>query len=98
MILSFADAATAAVFHDRPGSETRRLPSEILRAAKQKLDMLHAAHEVKDLRSPPGNRLEALRADLAGFYGIRINQRWRIVFRWEGGDAHEVRILDYHRG
>jgi proteic killer suppression protein len=58
--------------------------------------MLQAAHELRDLQSPPGNRLEALRGDLRGFHSIRINDQWRIVFRWRSGDAHDVRITDYH--
>lgn len=64
----------------------------------RKLDVLNAAHELRDLRSPPGNRLEALRGDLEGLHSIRINDQWRVVFRWHGSDAEEVRIVDYHRG
>jgi proteic killer suppression protein len=64
----------------------------------QQLDVLNAARDLRDLRSPPGNHLEALRGDLRGFYSIRINQRWRLIFRWEAVDASEVRIVDYHRG
>jgi proteic killer suppression protein len=62
-----------------------------------KLDMLEAAAAFLDLRSPPGNRLEALKGDLKGFYSIRVNDRWRIVFRWENNSAHGVRLMDYHR-
>lgn len=58
--------------------------------------MLNAAKELGDLRSPPGNRLEALKGDLKGRHSICINDQWRIVFRWESGDAHEVEIIDYH--
>lgn len=58
--------------------------------------MLNGAAKLSDLRSPPGNRLEALRGDLAGAYSVRINDQWRIVFRWMDGDAHDVRIVDYH--
>jgi proteic killer suppression protein len=58
--------------------------------------MLNAACQLGDLRSPPGNRLEALRGDLAGFHSIRINDQWRVVFRWRGSDAENVRIVDYH--
>ena len=54
------------------------------------------AQSLDDLRSPPGNRLEALRGDLKGFYSIRINKQWRIIFRWQASDAHEVRVVDYH--
>lgn len=62
-----------------------------------KLDMLNSARVLQDLHQPPGNRLEALRGDLRGLYSIRINEQWRIVFRWSAGEAHEVRIVDYHR-
>ena len=60
--------------------------------------MLNAAHDLRDLRSPPGNRLEALRGDLAGYHSIRINEQWRVVFHWRGSDAEEVTVVDYHRG
>lgn len=63
---------------------------------RRKLDMLDYAAALRDLRSPPGNRLEALRGDLAGFHSIRINQQWRIVFRWSDSGAQDVRIIDYH--
>jgi proteic killer suppression protein len=66
--------------------------------AQRKLDMLNAAHALADLRSPPGNRLEALRGDWRGFHSIRINEQWRIVFRWAESQAHDVRVIDYHRG
>jgi len=58
--------------------------------------MMNAAHELRDLARPPANRLEALKGDLKGKYSIRINDQWRIVFRWEQGHAHEVTIIDYH--
>lgn len=60
--------------------------------------MLNSSQSPLDLRSPPGNRLEQLRGELSGYYSIRINDQWRIIFRWEGSDAHDVEIVDYHRG
>ena len=60
--------------------------------------MIEFAHVLSDLRVPPGNRLEALKGDLEGYHSIRVNDRWRIVFRWEAGAAHEVSVVDYHRG
>ncbi len=63
---------------------------------RRKLDMLDYAAALRDLRSPPGNRLEALRGDLAGLHSIRINQQWRVVFRWTESGAEDVRIMDYH--
>ena len=70
----------------------------MLQAAARKLDLLNAAHALLDLRSPPGNRLELLKGDWAGFHSIRINDQWRIAFRWVEGQAHDVQIVDYHRG
>ena len=93
MIKSFRDAETEKVF-DRCFS--RRLPHEIQAVALRKLRMLANAHDVIDLRSSPGNRLERLGGDRAGECNIRINDQWRICFLWEGGDAHEVEICDYH--
>ncbi len=58
--------------------------------------MLNAAHQLEDLQYPPGNQLESLKGDLAGFHSIRVNQQWRIIFRWSGRDAHEVSLTDYH--
>ena len=98
MIVSFGDKATEDLFHSRNSSRIRRYPPEILRQALQQLDMLNAARELSDLRSPPGNRLELMKGDFKGFYSIRINRQWRIVFRWSAAEASEVRILDYHRG
>ena len=96
MIVSFGDRATEDLFHDRPTSRTRRFPRDILAAALVILDMLNAAAALLDLRSPPGNRLEALKGDMKGLYSIRVNDQWRLVFRWSADKAHEVRLLDYH--
>ena len=94
-IRSFGDPATADLYHGRRTSRARRFPQDILSVALRKLDMLNAAFRLADLRSPPGNRLEALKGDLVGFYSIRVNEQWRIIFRWENG-AHEVSLVDYH--
>ena len=96
MIASFADEATEALFHGERGKLIRRLPPEIQSAAIRKLDILNAARELRDLLAPPGNRLEALHGDLKGKHSIRVNEQWRLLFRWESGDAHEVEIVDYH--
>ena len=96
MIGSFSDPATEDLFHGRTSSRIRRLPQDILAITLDKLDVLNAAHAFGDLRSPPGNRLEALRGDMRGFHSIRVNEQWRIVFRWSEGVAHEVRLADCH--
>lgn len=96
MIASFADRATEALYHGTTTGPAKRIPAQIRTAALRKLDMLNAAHELTDLRAPPGNRLEALHGDLRGLHSIRINVQWRIVFRWTPSGPAEVRIVDYH--
>lgn len=96
MILDFGDAGTEELFHGENTKAARRIPVLIWKTACRKLDMLNAAHELRDLMAPPGNRLEALRGDLAGKHSIRINGQFRVVFRWKDGNAHEVQIRDYH--
>ena len=93
MIQSFADKATAAIFS---GQEIRRLPREVQEVARRKLKVLDAVSSLEGLRVPPGNRLEALRGDRRGQWSIRINDQWRICFRWANGDAFEVEVVDYH--
>ncbi len=96
MIASFANRATEALFHGESGKAIRRIPSDIRGVAVRKLDFLNAAHELQDLRMSPGNRLEALKGDRHGNHSIRINDQWRVVFRWQNGHAHDVEIDDYH--
>lgn len=93
MIKSFRDRETDKLFHRE---HSRKLPHEIQRVAIRKLLMLDAATDLHDLRIPPGNRLEELRGDRKGQWCIRINNQWRICFRWARGDAYEVEITDYH--
>ena len=93
VIKSFADAESARVWS---GRRSRRLPPDIQPVALRKLRMLNQARSLADLRLPPGNRLEALKADRQGQYSIRINQRWRVCFRWYDGAAEDVEIVDYH--
>ncbi|MCA9941578.1 MAG: type II toxin-antitoxin system RelE/ParE family toxin [Anaerolineales bacterium] len=94
MIESFASAETEKVFH---GQVSRKLPRDIQRTARRKLVYLQDAEDLQDLLAPPGNRLEKLHGDRAGQYSIRINDQWRICFRWENGQAVDVEIVDYHR-
>ena len=96
MIASFGDRATEDLYHGRKSKATRRLPADIVSVALRKLDMLNAAQVLQDLASPPGNRLEALRGSLKGHHSIRVNDQWRVVFRWTAGEAHGVRLADYH--
>lgn len=98
MIVSFGNKATEDLYHGRPTRHARRLPLDIVSTALRKLDVLNAAKKLADLSSPPGNRLKVLRGQLHGHHSIRINDQWRIVFRWEGSDAYDVRITDYHGG
>ena len=93
VIKSFADAETARVWS---GRRSRRLPLEIQPIALRKLRLLNQARTLNDLRLPPGNRLEALKGDRRGQQSIRINQQWRICFRWHDGAASDVEIVDYH--
>ena len=97
MIVSFADKVTEAVFHGTPARLLKRLPAGLIGRATQKLDYLNGASELSDLEVPPGNRLEALKGELRGFHSIRINDQWRIAFRWQGSDAYDVQLVDYHR-
>ncbi len=98
MIVSFGDQTTADLYHGRRSARARRVPAGISAAAVRKLDLVNAAHSVQDLRSPPGNRLESLKGDWKGFHSIRVNDQWRIVFRWSESHAHDVQLIDYHRG
>ncbi|MHB1956619.1 MAG: type II toxin-antitoxin system RelE/ParE family toxin [Sulfobacillus sp.] len=96
MIESFGNRLAEDLFYDRASKEVRRFPPELKRAARRKLLYLNDAAELRDLRTPPGNQLEAMKGKHAGFYSIRINDQWRMVFRWEGGNAQDVHVVDYH--
>lgn len=93
MIRSFADRETEGLF--RTG-KSRRLPPDILRRAMTRLYQLHFARRIEDLRDPPSNRLEALKGDRSGQWSVRINDQWRLCFRFEDGDVFDVEIADYH--
>ncbi len=96
MIVSFGDDATADLYHGRNTHRVRRFAPALQRVALRKLDVLNAAHKLDDLREPPGNRLETLAGALVGYYSIRVNQQWRLVFRWQGNNAYDVSLTDYH--
>ena len=93
MICSFRDRETERIWL---GEQSGRFPGDIQERALRKLRQLDASLSLEDLRNPPGNHLEALRADRSGQWSIRINERWRICFRWSDGEAHDVEIVDYH--
>ena len=93
MIKSFADKLTAAVYS---GLEVRRMAKPLQKAARRKLMVLDAASSLETLRATPGNRLEALKGDRKGQHSIRINDQWRVCFRWDAGHAWGVEIVDYH--
>ena len=95
MIISFADAATRDLYNGIKSAKARRFPAEIVKAAWRKLGTLNAAIRLEVLAAIPGNRLEALKGSLVGRHSIRVNEQWRIVFRWDGG-AHDVQLIDYH--
>tara|TARA_R110002072_G_scaffold146897_1_gene294053 strand:+ start:297 stop:587 length:291 start_codon:yes stop_codon:yes gene_type:complete len=96
MIISFGDKATSDLFHGISSRWVRKLPNQIHETALHKLDVINAAQNIDDLKSPPGNRLELLKGDLNEFHSIRINSQWRIIFRWVSNAAHDVQIVDYH--
>lgn len=96
MIRSFADVATELVFYAEDTRQARSIPRDVWPVVRRKLSYLHAAATITDLRIPPGNRLEALKGDLAGRFSIRVNDQYRITFRFDAGHALEVRCEDYH--
>ncbi|MGH6671752.1 MAG: type II toxin-antitoxin system RelE/ParE family toxin [Xanthobacteraceae bacterium] len=95
MIRSFADKRAAALF---AGYSVKALPNRIQGRTRAKLLAVDAAKQIDDLRTPPGNRLEALHSDQRGQYSIRVNDQWRTCFEWRDGAAWSVEIVDYHRG
>jgi proteic killer suppression protein len=96
MIESFGNRLAEDLYFDRQSRSTRVFMPELRRIARRKLLYLHDATALKDLRVPPGNRLEALKGDYKGKHSIRINEQFRIVFRWQNGNAFDVEIVDYH--
>jgi len=95
VIRTFKDKLSERLFRRE---HTRRLSGELEHAALRKLRMLNRATNLNDLRVPPANRLEKLKGGRAGWHSIRINDRWRICFRWRNNDAFDVEIVDYHKG
>ena len=96
MIQSFADQTSADLFREHNTRSARRVPRELWRVVQRKLKALDVAARLEDLLVPAGHRLERLRGDQAGRHSIRVNDQFRVTFRWEAGQAHEVRVEDYH--
>ena len=93
MIVSFGNSDTENVWN---GIRVKKLPTEIQNIGRRKLRMINNSFSLNDLKIPPANRLEKLAGNLKNFYSIRINDQWRIIFRWNAGNASEVEIIDYH--
>lgn len=93
MIKTFKDKETRTVWH---GNKSIKLPVNIQNVARRKLRMLNNSTNLIDLKIPPANRLEKLKGDLQGMYSIKINEKYRIIFRWETGNVYNVEIIDYH--
>ena len=96
MIRTFGDDASADVFFGRETKAARRLPKPLWPVVRRKLDALHQARTLQDLRLPSGNRLEALKGDRTGYFSLRVNEQYRITFRFEEGKADDVAFEDYH--
>ena len=96
MIRSFGNRLAEDVYYDRRAAAVRRLPAGLYSVARRKVLYLHEAEDLHDLRVPPGNRLEALKGDRKGWFSTRVNDQWRVVFRWSEGLALDVSIVDYH--
>jgi len=96
VIGSFADEITEDIYHGFRSKKAAKLPPDIVKVALRKLDMINSAAKLDDLRIPPSNRLEKLSGDLAGFYSIRVNDQFRVIFQWNDGVATKVSITDYH--
>ena len=93
MIVSFGSKETESIWN---GIRVKKIPMDIQNTGRRKLRMLHNSQDLNDLRIPPSNRLEKLSGNLKGFYSIRINKQWQIIFKWSKGNASEVEIMDYH--
>ncbi|MBN1399061.1 MAG: type II toxin-antitoxin system RelE/ParE family toxin [Bacteroidetes bacterium] len=96
MIINFADKGTEDIFNGFDTKAARRIPQAIWKPARIRLDAMNGAAQIKDLKFPPGNRLEILKGNLSGYHSIRINDQFRIIFRWNNGDILDVEITDYH--
>ena len=96
MIRTLADDTTRDIWNGVNSKAARRIPRDLWPVVRRKLDQIDSVTKLDDLRVPPGNRLHALTGDLAGFHSLRVNDQYRVVFRFEGPDSYDVRCADYH--
>lgn len=96
MIKSFGNKIAEDLYFDKRGKALSKFPPELHRVARRKILYIHDADQLIDLKVPPGNKLEALKGDLKGYHSIRINDQWRVIFKWNGG-AEDVQVVDYHK-
>ena len=96
MIINFKSQATEDIYDGINSKEARKIPQTVWKIAQRKLDMINAAVNISDLKVPPGNRLEAMKGDLEGFHSVRINNQYRIIFRFKDSNAYDIEITDYH--
>lgn len=96
MIITFGNKTARDIYHGAESRYSRKLQQHLVKKAQRLLDQIHTAPALEFLLVPPGNRLEKLSGNLNGFWSLRINEQWRIIFRWIGKDAYDVQILDYH--
>ncbi len=94
MIKSFGNRSTERIWN---GEFNRAFSAEIQETARRKLRMLNSSSDIIDLRVPPSNKLEKLKGNLKEFYSIRVNNQWRIIFKWQGNNAYQVELIDYHK-
>lgn len=93
MIVSFGNKTTQKIWE---GERVKGFANEIQEITRRKLRMLNNSVDIKDLMIPPSNKLEKLKGNLKDFYSIRVNDQWRIIFKWENGNAYNVQLIDYH--
>ena len=96
MIKSFKDQFTEDIHHNQKTTKTRKFPPELFKIARRKLAMVDYANDLEDLMVPPSNKLEKKKGNLKDYYAIRINDQWRVLFKWDGQNADDVHIKDYH--
>lgn len=96
MIKSFGNKVARDVYDGTSSRNSQKLPKELHDKTRRLLDQINSAPSLEFLQTPPGNRLEKLRGDLSGYWSLRINDTWRITFRWRDNDFHDIKIIDYH--